>query len=126
MPGLSLSDGWYGFCRYLPRFVQRALRVVVGLQRLAIFVGGALALSGQVEDLAQLNVAPDFGPARLAVAVERLAIGVRRRLVVVLQKEHLGNAVVRQRAVLVDVERLLEFLQRFGQVALLDVLLARA
>jgi hypothetical protein len=51
-------------------FVKRALRVVVRLQRLAIFVGRAVALAGGVEDLAELHVAPDFGPARIAIAVE--------------------------------------------------------
>ena len=64
------------FLQILPRFVQSALGVVVGLQRLAVFVGGALALSGDVENLAQLDMAPDFGPARLAIAVQAVAVGV--------------------------------------------------
>ena len=41
-----------GFLQILPGFVERALGVVVGLDGLAVFVGGALALSGDVEDLA--------------------------------------------------------------------------
>src|SRR5271155_2708492 len=65
-----------GFLQILAGFFQRAEGVVVGLQGLAIFVHGALALAGNVENLAQLQVAPDFGPARVAVAVERLAVGV--------------------------------------------------
>ena len=83
----------------LSRRIERVLGVVVGLQRLAIFVGRAFALTGQVEDHAQLDMAPNFGPARLAVAVERFAISICRRLIVVLQEENFGNAVVRQRAV---------------------------
>src|ERR1700749_4935412 len=69
---------------------QRILRVVIGLQCLAIFVGGALALSRQIEDHAQLDVTPNLGPARFSVAIEGLAISIRCRLIVVLQEEDLG------------------------------------
>jgi len=34
------------------RFVERALGVVLRLESLAVFIGGAVALSGNVEDLA--------------------------------------------------------------------------
>jgi hypothetical protein len=51
-------------------FVLRTLSVVVGLQGLAVFVYGTLSLASDVKDLAQLNVAPDLGPARLTVSVE--------------------------------------------------------
>src|SRR5579883_288605 len=77
-------------------FVFGALGVVVGLQGLAVFVDGALALSGDVEDFAQLDVAPDLGPAGIAVAVQAFAVGVGGGLVVALQEEDLGHAIVRQ------------------------------
>src|SRR6478735_1800420 len=99
--------------------IQRALSVVVGLQRLAVFVGGAFALPGNVKNFAQLYMAPNLGPARIAIAVQRIAIGVRRGLIVVLQKEDFSDAVVRERAVLVDLERLVELRKRSGQVPLL-------
>src|SRR5690348_6267143 len=51
-----------GGLQVLACFLLRALGVVVGLQRLAILVGGALALPGPAEDLAQLDVAPASGP----------------------------------------------------------------
>src|SRR6266436_2094722 len=85
-----------GFLQIPPGFIQGALGVVVGLQGLTIFIGGAFALTGDVKDLPQLDVAPDFGPARLAISVQTLAIGICRSLVVALQEEHLGDAVVRQ------------------------------
>src|SRR6476646_5827920 len=59
----------------LAGFVQGALGVVVGLQGLAVLVGGAFALSGDVEDLAYLDMTPDFCPARFAIAIQALAIG---------------------------------------------------
>ena len=65
------------FLKITPRLIESALCVVVGLNRLAVLVGGALALSGNVEDLSQLNVAPDFSPARLAIAIQRVAVGIR-------------------------------------------------
>ena len=91
-----------------PRFFQRSLGVVVGLQGLAVLVHRAFPLSGDVKDLAQLNVAPNLGPARLAVAVERVAIGIGRGLIVFLLEEDLRNPVVRQRTVLADLQRLVE------------------
>src|SRR6476469_8905570 len=100
------------FLQILAGFIQGALGVVVGLYGLAVFVGGALALSGNVEDLAQLDVAPDLGPARLAIAVQAIAVGVGRRLVVALEKEHLGDAIVGQGTILVEVERFVELEQR--------------
>ncbi len=41
-----------GLLQILPGFIQGALGVVVGLKGLAVLVGGAFALSGDVEDLA--------------------------------------------------------------------------
>ena len=80
----------------LPGFIQRALGVVVGLQSLAILIGSAFALSGNVEDFSQLNVAPDFSPARFAIAIQAVAIGIGRCLKISLQKENFGDAIVRQ------------------------------
>src|SRR6185369_9739467 len=75
-------------------FVLRTLSVVVRLQGLAIFVHGTLSLPGDVKDLAQLNVAPYLGPSRLPVAIERLAIRIRGRLIIPLKEENLRHAVV--------------------------------
>src|SRR5579871_5641602 len=85
-------------------FVERSLRIVVGLNSLAVFVGGALALSSNIENLAQLNVAPDFRPSRLAVAVETFPIGIGGRLIVLLLEEDFGDAVMRKRADFVGFE----------------------
>ena len=86
---------------------------------LAVFVDGAFALAGNIENLAQLDMAPDFGPARLAVAIDGLAIGIGRGLVVPLQEEDFGDAVMGERTVLVEVERFVEFHQRARQISLL-------
>ena len=53
----------------LSGFFQRALRVVIGLQRLAILIGRSLALPGDIEDLAKLDVSPHFSPSRIAIPV---------------------------------------------------------
>jgi len=45
---------------------------------------GPVSLAGDVEDLAQLDMAPDLGPVRLAVAAERIPVGVHAGLVVAL------------------------------------------
>ena len=65
-------------------------------------------------------MAPDFGPARFAIAVEALTIGIGRRLVIPLDEEDLGNPVVGQRTVLVDVEGFVELRKRARQIALLS------
>ena len=98
-----------GLLQIFAGFLKRAEGVVIGLESLAVFIDGALALPGDVEDLAQLDTAPDFGPARLAVAVDALAVGIRRRLIIPLQEENFGNPVVGQGTVLVEVERFIEF-----------------
>src|SRR5947207_15669396 len=86
-------------------FVLRAGGVVWYFQRPAILVDRAIALAGDVEELAQLHVAPDFGPLGLAVAALCGAILIGRGLVVVLLEENFGNAIMRQRAQLVAVQR---------------------
>ena len=55
--------------------VDGALGVVVGLDGQAVLVDRAVALAGDVEDLAQGDVAPDLGPARVAVAAQGVAVG---------------------------------------------------
>src|SRR5450432_454363 len=107
-------------------FIQRALRVVAGLDGLAIFVDRTGTLSGDIKDLAELDMAPDFGPARVLVAVERFTVFVSRGLVILLKVEHFGNAVVRQRAVVIHFQRLVEFGERFRQAAFRGQLLAPA
>src|SRR5580658_6816482 len=108
-----------GFLQVLAAFFESAEGVVVGLDGLAVFVDGALALAGDVKNFAQLDVAPDFGPARLAVAVERGAVRIGGGLVVALEKEDFGHAVVRQRTVLVEIESFVELGERGGEVSLL-------
>src|SRR5216684_783208 len=107
------------FLQIPARLIQRSLGVVVGLDSLPVFVGGPLPLAGDIENLAQLNVTPDFGPARLPVAIERIAVGVGRSLIVVLQEKYFRYAIVRQGAVLVDIEGLVEFRKRTRHVSLL-------
>ncbi len=86
------------FLQILAGFVDRALGVVVGLHGQAVLVDGAVALAGEVEDLADGDVAPDLGPGRLVVAAKRVAEGVDRGLVVALGKQHLADAVAGQGA----------------------------
>src|SRR5450631_112838 len=100
-------------------FLERTLRIVVGLDGLPVFIDGAFALAGYIENLAQLQVAPNLGPAWVTVAVQRLAVGVRRRLIILLQEKHLGDSVMGERTILVDQERFVEFAQRSRQIALL-------
>ena len=59
-------------------FELRAAGIVVGLLGFAVFVDGALALAQQVENLSQINVAPNFGPLfrRLGNGLQGLAEGV--------------------------------------------------
>src|SRR2546423_12041049 len=103
----------------LTGFFQGAEGVVVGLDGLAVFVDGALAPPSDIINLAELDAAPDFGPAGLPVSIDGFAVGIGRRLIVSLQEKDFGDAVVGQGAVLVDVERLVEFGQGAGKIALL-------
>ena len=59
------------FLQILPGFLEGAECIVIGLKTLTIFIDGAFALAGDIENLTQLDAAPDFGPARLAIAVDR-------------------------------------------------------
>ena len=100
------------FFQILPRFVQSALRGVSGLDGLAIFIHRALTLAGGIKDLAQHDVAPDLGPVRIAITIERLAKLIGRRLVVALREENIGNAVMRQRTVFVYVQSFIQLGER--------------
>src|ERR1700722_1130263 len=108
-----------GFLQIFAAFFEGAEGVVVGLDGLAVFVDRPLAPAGDIENLAQLDVAPDLGPARLAIAVQRGAVGIGRGLVVALGKENLGDAVVGQRTVFVEIESFIELGKRGGEVSLL-------
>src|SRR5580658_732986 len=108
-----------GLGQILSRLFEGGEGIVIGLDGLAVFVDGALALAGNVKDLAQLQMAPDFGPAGLSVAVDGGAIGVGRRLVVSLLEEDFRDAVMGKGTVLVDIEGLVELGERTGEVALL-------
>ncbi len=105
-------------------FVDGALGVVVGLDGEAVFVDGTVALAGEVEDAAQLDVAPDLDPPGVAVAAKGVAEGVSRGLVVALHEEDLADAIGGERAVLVGVEGLLVLDEASGEVSLRDLLLA--
>jgi hypothetical protein len=99
-----------GLLQIFPGLLQSAEGIVVGLRGLAVLTDGAFALAGDIENLAQLDMAPDFGPARLAVPVNRRPVSVGRGLIVPLIEEDLGNAVVGERTVFVEVESFVEAL----------------
>src|SRR5450432_1603763 len=65
-------------------------------------------------------MAPYFSPARLAIAIQAIAVSISGSLEIALQKENLGNAIVSQRTILVHVERFIELRERSRQVALLS------
>ena len=71
----------------ISRFLKSAKGIVVGLHGLTVFVDGSFALARNVEDLAQLDMAPDLRPARLPVAVNGGAIGICRGLVFLCRKK---------------------------------------
>src|ERR1700733_5204754 len=107
------------FLQIFSGFLEGAEGIVVGLQSLTIFVDGPFALAGDVENLAELDVAPDFSPARLAIPIQTFAVSIGRRLIIPLQEKDFGNSVVGQRAIFVEIERFVELQQRASQVALL-------
>ena len=129
-PGTRLVVAWLGsrfrpllqlktLLQILAGFVHRALGVVVGLQGLAIFIGGAFALAGHIKYLAQLDVAPNFCPAGVAVTIQAFAISVSLGLIVFLLEKYFSDAIVRERTILVVLERFVEFEQGTGQISLL-------
>src|ERR1035441_4556912 len=116
--GLVLRRPLVGCLHTRARFVHSTLGVVVGLHRQPILVHRAVALAGDVEDVAQMDVAPDLGPARVAIAAQRVAEAVCRGLVIALCEENFADAIRCQRAGLVGVQRLLVLAQCAGVVAL--------
>src|SRR5262249_12091505 len=70
----------------------------------AVFVDGAFALAKQIENLAEIDVAPDFGPLlrRLRNGLKRFAEGVGCRLVVLLVEESFTHTEVRERTIRLD------------------------
>src|SRR6185312_808217 len=113
-----------GFLHIGAGFVDGALGVVVGLHGETVFVDGAFALAGAIEDAAQLNVSPHFGPLGIEVAAQSVAEGVGGGLVVLLHKEDFAQPVVCQRAGFVGVQSLLVLPNGGDQVALCNLLLA--
>ena len=88
---LRLALALVGLLEVAGGFFLRALGVVLGADGLGVLVDGALALAGDVEDLAQVEVGPDLGPLGLEIAVEGLAELVGRRLEIVLEEIHLAT-----------------------------------
>ncbi len=105
-------------------FVDGSLGVVVGLDGLAVLIDGAVALAGDVEDTAELDVGPDLGPAGVSVAAEGVAEGVGGGLIVALHEEDFADAIGGEGAGFVGVEGLLVFGEGGGEIALGDLLLA--
>jgi len=93
----------------LAGFVDGTLRVVVGLDSETVLLDGAVTLTGDVEDFADSDVAPDFSPAWFSVAAESIAISIDCGLVVALSEEDLADAIARERALRVGLKRLLIF-----------------
>src|SRR5439155_16511266 len=83
-----------GLLQITPRLIERTLGVVVRLQRLPILVGGAFTLTGGVEYFAETDVTPHLCPLRHAIAIQAITVSIRRSLIVVLQEEHFGYAVM--------------------------------
>src|SRR6266404_1747481 len=78
-----------------------AAGVVIGLLGFAVFVYGACTLAEQVEYLAEVEVAPDFGPllGSFGDGLQRIAEGVGGGLIIFLIEESFPHAEVGQRAI---------------------------
>ena len=76
----------YGVFKYLP--ASSCAPCVSSFVRIARLYSltAALPLRGDVENLAQVDVAPHLGPLRIQVARQRFPEGIRRLLIVVLQE----------------------------------------
>src|SRR5947207_837104 len=83
-----------GLLQITPCLIERTLGVVVGLQRLPILVGGAFTLPSGVEYFSQTDMTPHFCPSWLAIAIQAITVSICRSLIVVLQEEHFGYAVM--------------------------------
>src|ERR1022692_2209103 len=81
VPGLRrgndlLFDSFWtlvGRLQVFASFFLGALGVVFGADGEAVFVDGALSLPGDIEDLAQVDAAPDLGPFGVEIAGQGLA-----------------------------------------------------
>ena len=73
-----------------------ARSVVVGLDRFTIFIDGAVALSGGVEDFSQLQIAPNLNPFGNAVAAQRGSKRILRGLIISLAKINFSQSIAGQ------------------------------
>jgi hypothetical protein len=71
--------------------VESTRGVVGGSKSLLVFVYRTLTLSGNGENLSQIDVRPDFGPLRFHIAIQHFAEAVCGGLVVVLEEERLRD-----------------------------------
>src|ERR1700733_10935304 len=106
-----------GFAQEVLDFVLGALGIVARPLRLLVLVDGAVALTGDVENVTELDMRPHLGPLGLEIPIERLAIFIGCRLVVVLEEVHFGDAEMRQRIVALRLERFLVLPQRLAELA---------
>src|SRR6185437_15089434 len=100
--------------------------VIVSPHCLPVFVHRAIALARNVEEFPKIDARPDLYPTGLQIAINRRAELIRRRLIVALLKEQFANAIMRQRAGFVHIQRCLVCLQRIREVTDLDKLLSAA
>jgi hypothetical protein len=98
------SRALIGFVQKLLCLVDGAPDVISGFHRELVLLYGSFALACEIEDLAQLQIPPDFGPARLPIAMQRIPAGVRAGLEIMLGKKNFGDAVVDQGALWVSLK----------------------
>ncbi len=95
--------------------VERAASIVLGLYRLAILVDGPVALAGGIEDIPQFKIAPDLGPFRNTVSMQRVAKCARRRLIIPLPEIQFAQPIAGQGTDVVDCKRLAILLESLPQ-----------
>jgi len=106
------------FLQQFASLIDSASRIVVGLHSEPVLHQSPLTLAGDIKYFAELNVARNFGPTRIAVASQRVPTGIHAGLVVALFKLNLRNAVVGQRTSRVGLQGLLVFSERAFQISL--------
>src|SRR5207245_7305931 len=121
--GRSNESPTFGI-RLLETLISSCLRttgIVVGLLGLAAFVDGALALTQQIENPAEVEVTPNLDPLlrRLRDRLQGFAEGICRGLIVFLVEKGFSHAEIRQRAVWLDAERALILRHSIVKAALL-------
>jgi hypothetical protein len=89
---------------------DRSVSVIAGLNCQLVFPDSPFALAGNVEDLPDLDVTPDFGPCRIPVSTQCIPEGVHTGLVFALLAKQITPAISYQR----DVRRRCEFMQVRG------------